>query len=285
MSKKMRDFMGFGNTEVPEKFKKFSPIKNDLTGVNIAVTGGNSGIGLDAVHKLAKLGATVHILARDKTKVEQLIQEMGGRVTFHYLDVLDFNSIRDLKLPPVDVLIHNAGWMYEKKEFVEWPSGPLEKTFALSVAGPYLLHKLIQPKYGIWVSSGGAYAKKLNVAETINPTGKFDGMAQYALCKRAMIVTARFVNNQSMHPGWVDTPAVRQCMPKFYKKNADILRTPEEGADTIVWLAATRPTQIGFWFDRELVTEYKVPFTKHCESEELKLRAELERITALPIKE
>lgn len=276
--------MGFGNTEVEKKFSKFKPITNDLSGLKIAVTGGNSGIGLEAVRKLAQLGATVYILARDKSKAEEVIKQNDGRVSFFYLDVLDFNSIHELKLPQVDVLIHNAGWMYESKEFVQWPSGPLEKTFALSVAGPYLLNKLIQPKYGIWVSSGGAYAKKLDVDETLNPTGKFDGMTQYSRCKRAMLVAARLLNNQSMHPGWVDTPAVRSCMPKFYKRNADILRTPEQGADTIVWLAATRPTQTGFWFDREIVTEYKVPFTRHSESEELKLRTELERITSVPFK-
>lgn len=41
----------------------------------------------------------------------------------------------------------------------------------------------------------------------------------------------------SMHPGWSDTPAVRTSMPDFYEKMKDKLKTPEEAADTIVWLS------------------------------------------------
>jgi dehydrogenase/reductase SDR family protein 12 len=42
----------------------------------------------------------------------------------------------------------------------------------------------------------------------------------------------------SMHPGWVDTNAVRSAMPGFYSWMKRTLRTPEEGADTVVWLCA-----------------------------------------------
>ena len=37
--------------------------------------------------------------------------------------------------------------------------------------------------------------------------------------------------------GWADTPAVRSSMPDFYNKMKDKLRTVEQGADTVVWLA------------------------------------------------
>jgi len=40
-----------------------------------------------------------------------------------------------------------------------------------------------------------------------------------------------------MHPGWADTPAVQSSMPDFHRRFKDKLRTPAEGADTIVWLA------------------------------------------------
>ena len=81
-----------------------------------------------------------------------------------------------------------------------------------------------------------------------------------------------------MHPGWVDTVGVENAMPKFYEKTKSILRTPEQGADTIVWLAATQPKDKGFWFDRQLVTEYKMPFTKHSDEEEETLWREMQRI-------
>jgi hypothetical protein len=41
----------------------------------------------------------------------------------------------------------------------------------------------------------------------------------------------------SMHPGWADTEGVRTSIPGFHKAFKDKLRTPEEGVDTIVWLA------------------------------------------------
>jgi hypothetical protein len=56
-----------------------------------------------------------------------------------------------------------------------------------------------------------------------------------------------------MHPGWVDTDGVRRWMPTFRALTRPILRTPEQGADTIVWLGAARKplAQTGlFWHDR-----------------------------------
>ena len=41
-----------------------------------------------------------------------------------------------------------------------------------------------------------------------------------------------------MHPGWVDTPGVRDSLPRFRMLTRPILRTPDEGADTMVWLLA-----------------------------------------------
>ena len=40
--------------------------------------------------------------------------------------------------------------------------------------------------------------------------------------------------------GWADTPAVRSSMPDFYNKMKDKLRTVEQGADTLVWLAVAQ---------------------------------------------
>jgi dehydrogenase/reductase SDR family member 12 len=59
----------------------------------------------------------------------------------------------------------------------------------------------------------------------------------------------------SMHPGWADTPGVQNSMPAFYEKTKGMLRNDEEGADTIVWLAACvkreKLSNGKFYFDRE----------------------------------
>ena len=57
----------------------------------------------------------------------------------------------------------------------------------------------------------------------------------------------------SMHPGWVATPGVSDSIPGFEKVAGPILRTPDLGADTIVWLAASplaTESTGGFWSDR-----------------------------------
>lgn len=62
----------------------------------------------------------------------------------------------------------------------------------------------------------------------------------------------------SMHPGWAETPGVVTSIPDFAESKRGQLRTPEEGADTVVWLAAAaapvRQASGAFWFDRALAS-------------------------------
>jgi dehydrogenase/reductase SDR family protein 12 len=57
----------------------------------------------------------------------------------------------------------------------------------------------------------------------------------------------------AMHPGWSDSPGIRDALPGFSGVIGPILRTPEEGVDTLVWLAsADEPaaTSGQLWLDR-----------------------------------
>lgn len=63
----------------------------------------------------------------------------------------------------------------------------------------------------------------------------------------------------TMHPGWVDTEAVRVAMPDFYKKMKDDLKKPVQGADTINYLSITKKEQLTngrFYYDRENVDKH-----------------------------
>ena len=68
----------------------------------------------------------------------------------------------------------------------------------------------------------------------------------------------------AMHPGWVATPGVSSAIPKFDKKMKGRLRSPLQGADTILWLLATRkPIESGsLYFDRKKVKTHFFWFTK-----------------------
>ena len=68
-----------------------------------------------------------------------------------------------------------------------------------------------------------------------------------------------------MHPGWVDTPGIHESLPDFARLMGPLLRTPEQGADTMVWLATAREPLSGngqFWLDRHRRWTSKLPWTR-----------------------
>jgi len=92
----------------------------DLTGKVIIVTGGNSGLGYEAVKALAQKGAEVILASRSVEKGETAKKEMGdvkGKIAVMQLDLQDFDSIENFakdfkkKYSHLDVLLNNAGIM------------------------------------------------------------------------------------------------------------------------------------------------------------------------------
>jgi hypothetical protein len=86
-----------------------------------------------------------------------------------------------------------------------------------------------------------------------------------------------------MHPGWADTPAVRSSLPRFYRVMRNRLRTPEEGADTVVWLAVARATIPSgrFWLDRAPQPTHLLPFTVEEPRDRARLWRTCERLAGL----
>jgi dehydrogenase/reductase SDR family protein 12 len=77
-----------------------------------------------------------------------------------------------------------------------------------------------------------------------------------------------------MHPGWADTPGVRQALPGFWRRMRRRLRTAEQGADTIAWLAVTPAERLGsgkFWFDRRAAPTHIFPWTRESAQDRQKL--------------
>jgi NAD(P)-dependent dehydrogenase (short-subunit alcohol dehydrogenase family) len=85
-----------------------------------------------------------------------------------------------------------------------------------------------------------------------------------------------------MHPGWADTPGVVASLPTFHRLIGPRLRTPEEGADTIVWLVASdEPARVTgrFWLDRRARSVDRLPWTRVDEGDALRLWQACERLT------
>ena len=156
-------------------------------------------------------------------------------------------------LPALDILIHNAGVLVDR---VTWTPDGLELTAALHVVRPFHLTRMALPALRradsprvIAVSSGGMYTQALRLDWLRAGPVPFDGVRAYANAKRAQLDVTRWwaaqepdVAFHAMHPGWADTPGVTTSLPRFARMAGPLLRTPEQGADTIVWLASTRPT-------------------------------------------
>jgi NAD(P)-dependent dehydrogenase (short-subunit alcohol dehydrogenase family) len=199
-------------------------------------------------------------------------RQPSARVHVIQCDVSDPDSIEGAvakvraAAPRLHALVHNAGVMPAKR--TEAGTGH-ELTFATHVLGPHLLTALLQPQLiddgdgrVVFVSSGGMYTQPLRIDDLQYEHEPYEPTTAYARTKRMQVVLAEQwadhlrdvgVSVHSMHPGWADTPGVLDSLPRFAKLTGPILRTPEQGADTAVWLLGSKDagTSTGlFWHDR-----------------------------------
>lgn len=250
----------------------------DLTGRTMLITGANAGLGLAATQQLAKLGATVVMACRDLQRAEVAQRSVSGRTELLRLDVSSRADVKrfvaDWGTRPLDVLINNAGVLPTSRQQT---SEGHELAFATNLLGAVDLTRGLLPRLRetkgrvVLVSSGGMYPVKLDLEALQGRVARYDGVAAYAQTKRAQVIVNELwaqrephVTFSAMHPGWADTGGVRGSLPTFHALTSRLLRTADEGADTITWLAAVqRPLPSGqFWFDREAVKTHAFPWTK-----------------------
>lgn len=266
----------------------------DLTDRVVVITGATSGLGLAAAQTLAADGATLEILARDQvkaTKVCERLRDAGasGGVGFVLADLADLDAVRsaaedvERRHGRVDALVHNAGAL--DATFALSPQG-IERTVASQVVGPFLLTELLLPLLRraprarvVWVSSGGMYSERLSVDQLEMCPDAYDGTKAYARSKRAQVTLAEMwaerlrgdgIVVHAMHPGWADTPGVRRSLPTFRRIVGPLLRSPAEGADTIVWLTADDGPPVEttgrFWLDRRVRPIHRLPSTRRSDT-------------------
>jgi dehydrogenase/reductase SDR family protein 12 len=269
-----------------------------LSGRTVLVTGPTSGLGRAAAGTLARLGARVILVGRDPDRlavVRDALVRIDGEDRFPIVvaDMADLGSVRaaatgilasELRL---DVVVDNAGAMFAER--TESPDG-IEATLATMVVGPFSLIAGLLPllrRTGharvIAVTSGGMYAQRLDLDELEWTRETYDGTRAYARAKRAQVaiirewarrIPASEVTFTAMHPGWADTPGLSASLPAFRQLMTPILRTPAEGADTIVWLATagSPPVTSGrLYLDRRPRPFDRLPGTRLTASERRRL--------------
>ena len=252
---------GFTNLGYRLRARDFEPIDADMSGKTVVITGATAGLGLAAASRLAGLGARIVIVGRNPAKTERVEEDIrdatGAEVTHQIADLASMAEVADLAdrllaaEPRIDVLINNAGALFNERFVTE---EGLERSLATNLLGHFILTnrlipRLIEsaPSRIVNMSSGGMYSERIAVDDLQFESGDYTGTAAYARTKRGQVIltekwaeqlrgTGVVVN--SMHPGWASTPGVSDSLPGFNRVMGPLLRTPEQGADTMVWLAA-----------------------------------------------
>ena len=262
---------------------RFAP---DFRGQRWVVTGASTGIGRHLALAAARAGASVVAVARPSAALDRLVEEAraaGGELHAApcnlslMADVERWLQDRQQAAPsakrPFDVLVNNAGVMLDQHRLTAEGN---EASYATNLLSHYRLTEglataglLSQEAVVLNMTSGGAYHVPLSVAmlNVTNPL-HYNGTYAYAFHKRAQVVLSEHWRQQwagigrrsyVLHPGWVDTPGVKRSLPRFRAALHLVLRDEAAGADTALWLAATRPAQPAgehIWFDRKARTAH-----------------------------
>ena len=223
------------------------------------VTGGNRGIGNAIARQLAVSGLKVVLTARDASKgkaAAKALQDAGLTVDFHRLDVTSCRSIRACvaavaeRLGRIDVLVNNAGVLADPRgsRFLDSKLDTYRDTLETNLYGPLQLAQAVVP-----LMKANRYGRIVNMSSGQGQLSEMGaGAPAYRISKTALnaltrILAAEFQPSNilvnSMCPGWVRTGMGGDGAP----------RTPDEGADTAVWLATLPddgPTG-GFFRDRK----------------------------------
>lgn len=266
--------------------RHYDPLPS-MVGKTVVVTGGTSGIGLAAARTLAALGATLVVVGRDRAKLDRAVDtvttEGEGAAIGLGADLSLLGDVRCLgeeiagEIGPIDVVVNNVSVL--SPQYRSTADG-IESTLATNLLGPFLLTNLLVPRLAerggrvVTVSSGGMYTQPLDVAKLEPEADGYRGAVAYARTKRAQVVLTELwaqrlsgfgIVAHAMHPGWVDTPGLRSSLPGFHRLARPLLRSAEQGADTIAFLAAADPprqTTGLFWHDRRPRRTHRLPGTR-----------------------
>jgi len=234
-----------------------------MNGQVCVVTGATSGIGKAAAIALARLGAQVVLVGRDRGRAEKTAAEVGSVAaappTVEIADLAVMDQVRALAgrlaaLDRIDVLINNAGLVLGEHRVT---ADGFEHVFAVNHLAPFLLTNLLLPKLTasaparvITVTSDAHTAARLDLDDPNLERG-WASWRSYANSKLANILFTRELARRAQgtgvtancaHPGVVRTGFGRESSLPL-RLAVTVARpfflSPERGADTIVYLASS----------------------------------------------
>jgi retinol dehydrogenase 14 len=251
-----------------------------MAGKTVLVTGATSGIGQATALELARQGANVCIVARNKSKGETVLEEIKRTTgnTKLELFVADLSSMKEVRRlaqefkaqhARLDVLVNNAGGVYDTRQTT---ADGLEYTFAFNHLASFLLTSLLldtlkasAPSRIVNVSSGAQANGKIDFDDLMGEKrySSFDAysasklanvMFTYALARR---LSGTGVTVNTLHPGLVGTNFGSNAKSLLWRGVASLAKTfsmpPERGAETTIFLASSSDVAgvSGKYFDKK----------------------------------
>ena len=222
-------------------------LEADLSTKTYIVTGTTSGIGLEVVTQLARQSATIICASRNLDALKKTTENisdntLNNKIHFMHLDLTSLKSVKSFvnnflnKFSTLDGLVNNAAIMF----------GPEKKTIdgneiqlSTNYLGHFLLSELLLP-----VLKNSLNSRIIHTSSVMHERGhidledlnfekrKYNKYEAYYQSKLAQILYARYqaklLNNTSvkvvsLHPGWVQTPLIKNTLPLFVQ---DVLLYP-----------------------------------------------------------
>ncbi|WP_262286972.1 SDR family NAD(P)-dependent oxidoreductase [Micromonospora sp. MA102] len=237
----------------------------------VVVTGASSGIGLAAAVDLARRGDRVVLVGRDPARLraagERLRECCGEQPELFRADFAVLDDVRGLAerlraaYDRIDVLANNAGAIVLQP--VTTVDG-FELSMQANHLAPFLLSNLLRDRVGrMVVTASGAHRSGVLDPDDLNAAlRRYRPMRAYGTSKQANILFAAEAARRwpempahSFHPGVVRTRFGNESRLVALGMRLLPFRSPERGAETLVWLANQEPARLvdgGYYADRRL---------------------------------
>jgi NAD(P)-dependent dehydrogenase (short-subunit alcohol dehydrogenase family) len=244
----------------------------------VVITGATSGIGEVAADRLAQKGARIVFVARDRARGEEMqkhLHAVAGHAT-HTVHYGDLSTLSEMKRvgkeiadsePQIDVLINNAGAMFGSRQVT---ADGLEKTFAVNHMAYFVMTNLLLDRLkatpGARIVSTASDAHKGNKLDfdDLHSEKSYSSFAVYGRSKLMNILFTRElarrlagtgVTANCLHPGFVGTrfgDSSGGLMAFAIKIAKNFALTPEQGAQTIIYLASSPEVEgkTGGYYDK-----------------------------------
>ena len=247
-----------------------------MQGKTVAITGATSGIGEAAALALASQGARIVFTARDEARGAALLAglESKNAGAGHQTVSAELTTLAGMReagealaaaAPSIDVLANNAGAVFTQRELT---ADGLEKTFAVN----HMAYFVVTERLRANMAPGGRIVSTASAAH-VGARVDFDDLAMlrrystfsaYGRSKLCNILWTRELGRRlqgsgvtasCFHPGGVATRLGSNnsgLLSTLFRLAGRFMLTPEQGADTLVWLASSpeAPDQNGCYFAR-----------------------------------